>query len=47
MDPKSYWERIYHDTIPTQASWYQPHALRSLSLIRRVQQDLSFDCSAQ
>jgi SAM-dependent methyltransferase len=36
MDPKSHWERIYHDTSPTQASWYQPHALRSLSLIRRV-----------
>lgn len=36
MDPKSHWERIYHNKLPTQVSWYQPHALRSLSLIRRV-----------
>jgi ubiquinone/menaquinone biosynthesis C-methylase UbiE len=36
MDPKSHWERIYHNKLPTQVSWYQPHALRSLSLMRRV-----------
>ena len=36
MDPKSHWERVYHSKLPTQVSWYQPHALRSLSLIRRV-----------
>ena len=36
MDPKAHWERIYHDKLPTQVSWYQPHALRSLTLIRRV-----------
>ena len=36
MDPKSHWERIYQSKLPTQLSWYQPHALRSLSLIRRV-----------
>lgn len=36
MDPKSHWERVYHNQLPTQVSWYQPHALRSLSLIRRV-----------
>jgi SAM-dependent methyltransferase len=35
MDPKSHWERVYHSKLPTQVSWYQPHALRSLSLIRR------------
>jgi SAM-dependent methyltransferase len=36
MDPKSHWERIYQNKLPTQLSWYQPHALRSLDLIRRV-----------
>jgi SAM-dependent methyltransferase len=36
MDPKSHWERVYHSKLPTQVSWYQPHALRSLSLSRRV-----------
>lgn len=36
MDPKSHWERIYHTKLPTQVSWFQPHALRSLELIRRV-----------
>jgi len=36
MDPKSHWERIYRNKLPTQVSWYQPHALRSLDLIRRV-----------
>lgn len=36
MDPKSHWERIYQNQLPTQLSWYQPHALRSLDLIRRV-----------
>jgi SAM-dependent methyltransferase len=36
MDPKSHWERVYHSKLPTQVSWYQPHALHSLSLIRRV-----------
>ena len=36
MDPKSHWDRIYRDKLPTQVSWYQPHALRSLGLMRRV-----------
>ena len=36
MDPKSHWERIYRTKHPTQVSWYQPHAQRSLDLIRRV-----------
>ena len=36
MDPKSHWERIYRTKLPTQVSWYQPHALRSLDLIRRI-----------
>jgi SAM-dependent methyltransferase len=36
MDRKSHWEGIYRDKLPTQVSWYQPHALRSLDLIRRV-----------
>src|SRR3989442_807916 len=36
MDLKSHWEDIYRNKLPTQVSWYQPHALRSWSLIRRV-----------
>jgi SAM-dependent methyltransferase len=36
MDSKSHWEQIYRNKLPTQVSWYQPHALRSLALIRRV-----------
>src|SRR5437667_6330309 len=36
MDAKSHWEAIYHSKLPTQVSWYQPHARRSLDLIRRV-----------
>jgi SAM-dependent methyltransferase len=36
MDSKSHWEGIYRNKLPTQVSWYQPHALRSLELIRRV-----------
>lgn len=36
MDPQSHWERVYRTKLPTQVSWYQPHALRSLDLIRRV-----------
>lgn len=36
MDPKSHWERIYRTKLPTQVSWYQAHARRSLDLIRRV-----------
>jgi SAM-dependent methyltransferase len=36
MDLKSHWEGIYCDKLPTQVSWYQPHALRSVDLIRRA-----------
>jgi SAM-dependent methyltransferase len=36
MDRKSHWEGIYRNKLPTQVSWYQPHAQRSLDLIRRV-----------
>ena len=36
MDSKSHWEGIYRSKLPTQVSWYQPHARRSLNLIRRV-----------
>lgn len=36
MDPKSHWEHVYRSKLSTQVSWYQPHALRSLDLIRRV-----------
>lgn len=36
MDPRSHWEHVYRTKLSTQVSWYQPHALRSLDLIRRV-----------
>jgi len=36
MDRKSHWEHVYRTKLPTQVSWYQLHALRSLDLIRRV-----------
>jgi SAM-dependent methyltransferase len=36
MDPKSHWEHVYQSELPTQVSWYQPHARVSLDLIRRV-----------
>lgn len=36
MDSKSHWEHVYRTKLRTQVSWYQPHALRSLDLIRRV-----------
>jgi len=36
MDLKDHWEQVYRTTLPTQVSWYQSHALRSLDLIRRV-----------
>ncbi len=41
MDAKAHWEAIYRTKAPTQVSWYQPHASRSLALIRRVAPDLS------
>src|SRR5256885_2574750 len=36
MDLRSHWEGIYRNKLPTQVSWYQPHARRSLDLIRRL-----------
>ena len=36
MDLKSHWEQIYGNKLPTQVSWYQAHAERSLNMIRRV-----------
>lgn len=36
MDSKSHWEHVYRTKLPTQVSWFQPHALRSLDLIRRI-----------
>jgi len=36
VDLKSHWEGIYRNKLPTQVSWYQLHARRSLDLIRRV-----------
>jgi len=36
MEPKSHWERIYSTQAADALSWYQPHANRSLDLIRKV-----------
>src|SRR6266550_6068437 len=36
MDRRSHWENIYRTKLPTQVSWYQVHAKRSLDLIQRV-----------
>ena len=36
MDDKTYWERVYGTRAPDAVSWYQPHAHRSLALIRAV-----------
>jgi SAM-dependent methyltransferase len=36
MDPKAHWEQVYTRKAATELSWYQPHAGRSLTLIRRI-----------
>jgi ubiquinone/menaquinone biosynthesis C-methylase UbiE len=36
MEPKSHWEHIYSTRAANGVSWYQPHATRSLGLIRGV-----------
>ena len=34
MDAKTHWENVYESKAPSQVSWYQPHSLLSLELIR-------------
>ncbi|MCS6786081.1 MAG: class I SAM-dependent methyltransferase [Thiobacillaceae bacterium] len=34
MDVKAHWETVYTRKAPTEVSWFQPHAERSLGLIR-------------
>lgn len=36
MNSRSHWEQVYRTRRPTEVSWFQPHALRSVDLIRRV-----------
>jgi len=36
MDRRSHWENVYRTKLPTQVSWYQVHAKRSLDLIQCV-----------
>lgn len=36
MESKSHWERVYSSRAADAVSWYQPHATRSLDLIRKV-----------
>ena len=38
MEPKSHWEHIYSTRPADAVSWYQPHATRSLEIIRAVSQ---------
>ncbi|MFN3593982.1 MAG: class I SAM-dependent methyltransferase [Thiobacillaceae bacterium] len=36
MQMKAHWERVYASKSPTEVSWFQPHAERSLKLIREA-----------
>jgi SAM-dependent methyltransferase len=38
MDAKSHWEQVYSAHSAQALSWFQPHAQRSLALIRRIDQ---------
>lgn len=40
MDPRSHWDAVYLATPPSEVSWFQPTATRSLALIRRVASNL-------
>jgi 2-polyprenyl-3-methyl-5-hydroxy-6-metoxy-1,4-benzoquinol methylase len=39
MDPRAHWQKVYGTRKPTEVSWYQPAAVVSLSMIRRVAPD--------
>ncbi len=41
MERKAHWENIYATKAPTNVSWYQPHATKSLELIKRTGVDTS------
>jgi len=41
MDPRNHWQKVYTTRKPTELSWYQPTAVLSLSMIRRVAPDHS------
>jgi SAM-dependent methyltransferase len=36
MDPKQHWETVHQAKAPTEVSWYQEHAARSMDFIRRT-----------
>lgn len=36
MERKTHWENIYAAKAPTEVSWYQPHAAKSLDIITRT-----------
>ena len=40
MSQKQHWEQIHKTREPNQVSWFEPEAIRSLSLIRRAAPDL-------
>lgn len=39
MERKSHWEEVYRSKAPSDVSWYQPRAKRSLELIQKVAPD--------
>jgi ubiquinone/menaquinone biosynthesis C-methylase UbiE len=41
MDPRTHWQNVYTTRKPTAVSWYQPAAVLSLTMIRRVAPDRS------
>ena len=41
MDPRTHWQKVYRTKKPTEVSWYQPTAVLSLGMIRRVAPDRS------
>ncbi|MBK8253142.1 MAG: class I SAM-dependent methyltransferase [Polyangiaceae bacterium] len=36
MDIKTHWDNVYTTKLPTQVSWFQPHAARSLEIIQKT-----------
>jgi len=36
MDPKGHWEAIHRTKAPTEVSWYEEHAVRSMDFVRRT-----------
>lgn len=39
MDEGLHWDRVYGTRSAEELSWFQPHAARSLAIIRRIARD--------